>query len=220
MITVDDRYLRLSQCTILCAARAEHVFGAMRKTERGGLQFEGAKNGLMGDFAKRGNHLKFPQGQDRCGEKGAAIVNFGWCGLVLRRHTAHGIGDHARHEAQAVAARRLVSAGGEAIIDQSLVKKLAGEIASEGPAGAVCAAEAGRQANDEELGVARAERRNRRIVPLRLSVSQRITELYEARAKGAVRIRLRRGPVLREAGTCRRTFGDFYGRSSISAGSN
>jgi hypothetical protein len=131
----------------------------------------------MGNSSKRHNHFKLIQRQDRCREKGAAIADFSSCGFVLRGHAAHGIGDQARHEAQAVPARCLIRAGCKAKINQSFVKKLARKIASKRPAGAICAAEARRQANDQEARIVRTKRRNGGVVPLRLNCPKRITKL-------------------------------------------
>ena len=77
--------------------------------------------------------------------------------LVLGRHAAHRIGDAAIDQFEAVIGARGISAAGEAEIDQRRVEQVAGIVAGERPAGAVGAAQAGRQADDQEARVGRPE---------------------------------------------------------------
>ena len=70
--------------------------------------------------------------------------------LVLRRHAAHRIGDRRADQLQPVVGPRLETARGEAEADQRAVEQVAGIVAGERPAGAVGAAQAGRQADDQQ----------------------------------------------------------------------
>jgi len=123
----------------------------------------------------------------------------------LRRHAANGIGNRAGNEPQAVVARGAIRAGGKAIFDQGLIKKIAGEIASKRPPRAVGTAQAGRETDHEEMGVKRSENRNRRIVPVWLRRPERIAKDGKSRAEIAVRT----GSVERPALLERRVDGCF-----------
>ena len=88
--------------------------------------------------------------------------------LVLRRHAAHRIGDAAVDQLKSVVGMRAVLAAREAVARQRLVEQLAGVVAGERPAGAVGALQAGRQTDDQQARIERAERGDRRVEPGRL----------------------------------------------------
>src|ERR1700730_4212010 len=111
MITVDEPNRPCAREKTMSArfAGSQDMFGAMRKGKRDRLQPEGTNDRLMGYPAEGDDRAKIRQGRDRCREKGTAALDFRRQRLVLRRHTAHGIGDRAREEAQAIVDRRPVS---------------------------------------------------------------------------------------------------------------
>ena len=69
----------------------------------------------------------------------------------------HRVGDARVDERQPVVRPRIEFAAREAEFDQRRVEQVAGIIAGEGPPGAVGAAQAGRQADDQEPRIDRAE---------------------------------------------------------------
>src|SRR5262249_30903215 len=81
---------------------------------------------------------------------------------------------------------------GEAEFDQRPVQEAARIVAGERTSGAIGAAQAGRQADDQQTRIAWAERRHRRVEPRRLTRAQVAPQRQEARAEGAVARRLGR----------------------------
>ncbi len=72
------------------------------------------------------------------------------------------------------------------MILQCRVQEVAGNITGERPAGAIGAAHAGREPDDEQTRIGGTERRDRRIVPIRVSAARRLAIGDEARAQRAV----------------------------------
>lgn len=191
MITVGEQN-RLCACAKAMPdrfARGQDVFGAMREGKRGQLLAEGPNDRLMGNPAEGNDRAKIRQSRDRCREKRAAAPNFLPHRLVLRRNAAHGVGDHASGEKQAIVGRCSVRARGKPEFDQCFIKKIAGKIAGKGPPRAVGAAQAGREANHQQTRVGRAEILNRSVVPFRLRCPKGIAIYYETRAKRTLRAR-------------------------------
>ena len=122
----------------------------------------------MRNPAKRDDRSQVRHRQDRLRQKGAAVVDFRRLRLILRRHAADSIGDCARNEPQAVIGPRVISSSREAVFNQRPVKKIAREIAREGPSRAVGAIETGRQTDHQQPRINRSKKRNRRIVPVGL----------------------------------------------------
>ena len=110
---------------------------------------------VMRDAAEREDRAQVLHLGDGRLEKIAAGVDLGRRRLVLRRHAAHRVGDAAIDQRQAVVGPRLVVAAREAEFAERLVEQVAGIVAGEGPAGAVGALQAGREADDQQ----RARRR-------------------------------------------------------------
>ena len=86
------------------------------------------------------------------------MVIFGGGRLVLRRHAAHGIGDHTVDKLKAVIGALAILACGEAAGEQGFVEKIAGEIPGEGPAGTIGAAQTWRQPDNQKPWSGRSER--------------------------------------------------------------
>jgi hypothetical protein len=171
-------------------AGSQRMFGAMGEGKRPWLKAEGAKDGVVGNPTKRDDHVKLWQSRNRCHKKSPAAIDFRWQRLVLRRHAAHGIGDQAGSEAQAIAGRSPISASGKAKFEQRLIEKLAREIAGKGTTGAIRASQAGRKANDQETRIIGSERGNGGIVPIWLSRAEAVAKSREARAIWTIRVRL------------------------------
>ena len=94
---------------------------------------------------------------ERADEEVAAGRDLGRRRLVLGRHAAHCIADPAIDQFEAVVGACGIGAAGEAEIDQRRVEQVAGIVAGERPAGAVGAAQPGRQAEHEKTRVGRAK---------------------------------------------------------------
>ena len=84
----------------------------------------------------------------------------------------------------------IVLAAREAEGDQRVVQQVARIIAGEGASGAVCAAQPWRQAHDQEPGIDRAERMDRRIEPVRLLGAPLLAERDKTRTERTVPRRL------------------------------
>lgn len=85
------------------------------------------------------------------------MVDFGWFGLVGGGQAADGVDDEGAVEGEAVFRGAGVGAAGEAGFEQGAIEQVSGGIAGEGAAGAVGAAFAGRQPDNGEPALIRAE---------------------------------------------------------------
>ena len=121
--------------------------------------------GPLGDAPERDNGTQLLHLADRSFEEIAAGRYLFRRRLILRRHTAHRIGDSAVDQFESVIGAGSVVAAREAEFSQRRVKEIAGIIAGERPPGAVRALEAWREADDQEARAARTERGDRRIEP-------------------------------------------------------
>jgi hypothetical protein len=104
----------------------------------------------------------------------------------LRRHAAHGVGDAAINQRQAVIGALLVMAGGEAEFYQRGVEQQARIIAGERAARTVRAAHAGGETDDQQLRVESPETGDWRVMPGRFLCAVISPVLRQARAKRAV----------------------------------
>ena len=122
----------------------------------------------------------------------AAIREFGWQRLVCRRSTAK----RGRHvgifQLEAVIAIRRARLIGETGAMHCLVKKIARAIASEHPAGAICAVRSGREPKNQQLRVRISKARNR-LAPIfpfaiceTLFAGDFLAVAHQARARAAV----------------------------------
>src|SRR6202040_4029921 len=110
--------------------------------------------------------------------------------LVLGRQAAHGIGDAAIDEMQPVVRIGAIGALGEAELQQGRIEQVAGIVAGEWPAGAVGAAHAGRQPDDQDARLEVAERAHRRILPVGILAPELVPERDEPWAARTVERRL------------------------------
>jgi hypothetical protein len=92
--------------------------------------------------------------------------------LVLWRNAAHSIGDSRVDEAKPVIRPGRVYARGEAETRKGGVQEIAGKIACERTAGAICALHAGGKSDDQQSRRGWPERWHRSVVPVRLFLPQ------------------------------------------------
>ncbi len=124
----------------------------------------------MGHRAEREDDAQIGHRGDLGREIGPAGGDLRRLGLVLRRHAAHGVGDPAVDEAQPVIrARRRSCPRRSRSVMQRRVEQVAGIVAGERPAGAVGAAQARREPDDQQPRRERPEGRHRRVVPVGMS---------------------------------------------------
>ena len=106
--------------------------------------------------------------------------------LVLRRDAAHRIGDAHPAKLEAVIGPGVVTPCGKAEFAKCLIEQSAGVVAGERAPGPVRAPEAGREPDDQQLRLAVAKGRDRRVEPVRMELPLRLPEGREARAEGAI----------------------------------
>ena len=88
---------------------------------------------VMGDFSERHQGLEIGKPCQGRQQKRAAMVDFLTHGLVLRRHTAHGIGDRAADKLHPVIGSMAVLSLGKPEFQEGGVEEVPGIIAREGP---------------------------------------------------------------------------------------
>ena len=122
---------------------------------------------------------------------------------VLRGHAAHGVGDPAVDQLEAVVGGRAVVTARKAEPAQGRIEDLAGMIAGERAAGPIGAAQSGGEADDQQSRRGVAERRDRGVVPVRKSAPVGGAKGGQTRAELTVRMR-RAGPRVHGAAGSRR----------------
>ena len=140
--------------------------------------------------------------------------------LVLGRHAAHGVGDHAVDERQAVVGSRRVRAAGEAELEQRPVEQFAGKIAGEGAAVRLAPLSPGARPTISSARRCFAERGHRAVVPGRLAsdcASRKATSRGQsAHERCGSAPRLETAELLSRTVLHRRVASDLFGRSSLS----
>ena len=128
--------------------------------------------GLMRDAAERhdGAQVRHLGDGRRRGTSRQVLISAG-VGLFSGGTQRTALVMRASTSSSAVVGPRLVVAAGEAEFDQRRVEQVAGIVAGERPAGAVGAAQAGREADDQQPRVERPEGRHRRVEPVRLALA-------------------------------------------------
>ena len=161
---------------------------AAAMAERGLLQLvaQRAHRRLVRDAPQRDDGAQLRHLRDGGFEKIPAGVDLRRRRLVLRRHAAHAVGDAGVDQFETVIRPRLEHAAGEAVFLQRRVEQVAGIVAGERPPGAVGAAHAGGEADDQQPCAQRPERGHRRVEPGRLLGAPFLAERHEARAARAV----------------------------------
>ena len=140
----------------------------------------------MCDLAERDDRVHARHRRDLRHEEIPAGADFFRRRLVFRRHAANGIDDAGIDELEAIVGSRRVKPARKTEVGERLIEKIAGIVAGEGPAGAVGAAQARRQSNDEKPRLARPERGNRCVEPAGLCRAVGLAKCDEARAAWAV----------------------------------
>ena len=140
----------------------------------------------MRDRAEREDRPEPRHSADLGGEKPPAGRDLARFGFVLRRHAAHRIGDAHAPELETVIRTGVIIALGEPEFAQRRIEQSAGVIAGKRPPGPVRAAQARREADDQQFGSGIAEGRNRRIEPFRVGSPLSLPESRKAWAERAV----------------------------------
>ncbi len=149
-----------------------------------------AQHGLMCDLAQCQDAGVCGQLGQFGGEKAIALADFARLGLVGGRQAFHRVGDAAIDELQTVVDRHRFRCAGVAELMQGLIQQDAGGVAGEGAAAAVGAVHAGREADDQKLGVRVAKRRHRPGMVGGIAGVDVIQKRGEARAGTAVGIEI------------------------------
>lgn len=140
----------------------------------------------MRNTSERDEGREARHGAERLREKRAALIDLVGGRLVLRWHTAHGIGDGAFCEGQAVLRLRGIGSLCETETSERLIKEIAGVIAGEGTPGPVRAAHTRCETDNQEAAERVPECWNRRIMPARFTLSQHVAQIRETGTLGAV----------------------------------
>src|SRR5262245_59459696 len=150
------------------------------------LQLKRVQNRVVGNATNGKKRDEIGQRLDAGKKKRAAGCNFLGRRLVLRRHAAHGIRDHAIDKLKRIGRAPMVAPARQTRLEQGGVEQLAGKIAEEWSPGTVCAFKPGRKPNDEEPGALGSERRYRAIEPIGMRAPVLLAEGDEARAERTV----------------------------------
>jgi hypothetical protein len=145
----------------------------------------------VGDLAQRDQHPRAGQRRECRPEIGSAASRDLVRGrLVLRRHAFDRVDDGDAAKPQAVVGSFLVTALGEAELEQRLVEQQPGIVAGERAAGTVGALLARREAAEDQPGLRIPEMRHRRVPPVRMLLPQRLAKADQPRAERTVARRL------------------------------
>ena len=147
----------------------------------------------MGDAPDRHQRAQTRQSGDAADQELTAGRNLGRRRLVLGRHAADRIRDHAIDQLERVRRAQVVAPAGKPDLEQRAVEQLAGVVAEKGPPGAVRALQPGSEADDEEPRAVRAKGGNRAVEPIRMRGLVRFTERHQTRAERTAFGRLGRG---------------------------
>ncbi len=107
-------------------------------------------------------------------------------GLILGREAFHGIEDDGVVQDELIIGPCLIGALGQTDIQQRREEKVASEIASEGPAGAIGSLLARSQADDDDAAERIAECRHRGVPPVWMLGPAFLAQSDEARAERAI----------------------------------
>lgn len=145
--------------------------------------------GVMGDGAERDDDTEVRHRGNFLLQVIIAGTDFGRHRLVRRRQAADGIGDARivqRHlRIGPAVGTQWFRNGGKPKAVQRRIKQFAGHVASERAAGAIGAALARTQTDDQQARIEGAKRGNRQRMPVRLAVAQHGKVLGKPRARGA-----------------------------------
>src|SRR5688572_12637744 len=162
------------------------VPGPVRKGIGAALQLQRIQNSVMSDAADGEERAEIRQCRDAGDEERAAARDLVGPGLVLRRHAAHGIGDHAIHKRERLRRGTLVAPARQPDFEQGAVEKLPGIVAKERAPSAVGALKPGSKPDDEKPRVIGSERGYRAVEAPGMRVPVLVAEGNEPRAERAV----------------------------------
>ncbi len=158
----------------------------MRKWHIFQLAATATHDAVMRDFTERQNDFEIWQCcHARC-QIIAARVDFVRCRFVLRRHTAHGIGNHAIGQRHAVIYVMRIRAVGKAKFSERLVKQITRRIARERSPRSISPFKAGRKTDNQQLGVFIAKARHGGVEPIWMRGACVVAIGLKARAKLAI----------------------------------
>ena len=123
-------------------------------------------------------------------QKPTAVRDLARFGLVLGRDTANRIGDAHPPERKTVVRPGVIITLGEPVLAQRRIEQPAGVIAGKRTPRPVRAAQARREAHDQQFGLGVAEGRHRPIEPFRVGSLLSLPKRRKARAQGTVPGRL------------------------------
>src|SRR5690625_1585446 len=127
---------------------------------------------VMRKLAQGHDGLEIWQGGNPPDQKAAAGIYLGCNRLILRRDTAHRIGDHAIDQLKTIIRPLAILASHKAEFRERWIEQIACIIAGERPPRPVCAANAGRKTNNQEPRGLRPEAVDRVIMPERMLIPQ------------------------------------------------
>lgn len=168
------------------------VFCAVTERRAGKFFHASAQHAVMGDLAERDDRSEVDHLAHRRHEKRTACRDFSRQGLVLRRYATHGVADLAAGQGQVVVHSRFVGAARESISEQRGIEQIAGEIAGERTSGAIGAAHARGQPDDQQGRCGIAKRGDRGVVPGRFLRARVAAKAHEAWAKRTIAFGFRR----------------------------
>src|SRR5260370_5507025 len=123
----------------------------------------------MGNRTECQDRTEPGHGADLCGQKPMAVRDLARFGLVLWRDAWNSIGDAHAPELETVVRTSVIIALGEPVLAQCRIEQPAGVIAGKRAPRPVRAAQARREAHNQQFGLGTAEGRNRPTEPFRLS---------------------------------------------------
>src|SRR4249919_529426 len=168
------------------AATWKFVDCAMAECQAGRRQAKATAYAVMRDLAQRDEGGESEQAFDRGPQIWPAIGFLRGQRPVLRRKAFHRVENDRMLEPKPVVTARAIVALSQTELEQGFVEKFASSVAREGPAGTIGAAHAGREADDRQPGIWVAERRHRRVPPIRMFGSKCVAKRNQPWAEQAI----------------------------------
>lgn len=168
---------------------------------------ESLQNRIVRDQTKADDGPQAAHGLYFPGEKRQAVFHLIACGFILRRNTAHRVGDPRRNQSQPVIRPRRIRPPREPEFKQRGIQKIPGVIPRERPPGKIRPAQPRRQPDDQKACVKGAERRNGCIMLVGKFRAVLGAEITKTRTKRAITPR-----------NCSRTIGRISGDTELRGG--
>ena len=125
-----------------------------------------------------------------CAQEGEALPHFFRRWFILGWNTADGVRDASVQQSQGIICSRFVVATGKPKFKEGLIEKNPRIISCEGPSTEICPFEPGGKSHNQQFGIQRSERGNRRIMLVWECLSVGGPKRAKARTKGAITLRL------------------------------